>query len=689
MQRWLVYGVVGVFAFLAVGFLAAQLVLPEPPDVIAAPVRQGSERHDVNAAAASQKAEANAGSRTEAAKPVIGAADNLENVLSGEPVPRTWDEIETIMAALRKERATRPAAMQDLRDWYQELASPRFTQANDYLQHFQNLKTWAQSHPDSVTQKVVVAKAYIQWAWQARGGGYAFTVGEEGWELFHGRLTEARRLLDEVEQAGAPDGEACALRIQLAKSEGLDEAEVRKSLAAGQKLDPGYCWMYSAMAEYLLPRWHGEPGDVEQFASEIARTVPGDDGLDGAGHIAFVIHMYDPSLLLWGEYDRKLLGQAAAVLAKRYPKADRMVNFAAYCAYAVQDQEAARSIRPLVLNYNEEVRIWPWQNAHESFLIWSEAVNLPKGEKNWVWGTPLGCRAIAFDKNSGRLWSAEQSGHAAALLNTATGQKELALPSPGNVLNEARFDTERGWVLAAFWGEPFTGWVLYDTQGERSTTHETPEQVRALAIDPAHPRVAWAEGKTVHILDLDSEAELPPQELSQHVHGLRFSSDGNLLLVQSNPFRVLDATTGAEKYTLLDPSFANPPHDWMMGNDLAFDEEGCVWAKLHSRKGLPDCLVRFAPDGKTWHTLLPELPAGHATISKGRDRVAVFKPTMTQYGGSVEVWDVKGAKKLADFPGHWDAIEMMTFSPDGKRLATVGMQSGIIKIWAVDQPEEP
>src|SRR5688572_16229629 len=116
--RWLIYSVVGLFALAAVGFLAAQLVLPEPPDSLAAPIREVPGRPAAIAGPDANQA-AEGGSRTEAAKPVIGDLNNLENVLSGEPVPRTWDEIETIMAGLRKERATRPAAMQDLRDWYE------------------------------------------------------------------------------------------------------------------------------------------------------------------------------------------------------------------------------------------------------------------------------------------------------------------------------------------------------------------------------------------------------------------------------------------------------------------------------------------------------------------------------------------------------------------------------------------
>jgi WD40 repeat protein len=150
---------------------------------------------------------------------------------------------------------------------------------------------------------------------------------------------------------------------------------------------------------------------------------------------------------------------------------------------------------------------------------------------------------------------------------------------------------------------------------------------------------------------------------------------------------VLDAETGSDKYALLYRN-AKPVPEWQILSSLAIDEEQRVWATLHSGRHQSNCLARFAPDGKTWEVLLNDLPKGRASLSTKRDRLAVFKDNMTNYGGTVEIWDVASARKLTELPGHWDRISEMVFSADGKKLATVGMRTGIIKIWNLDEAAE-
>src|SRR5207249_3136293 len=129
------------------------------------------------------------------------------------------------------------------------------------------------------------------------------------------------------------------------KAEGLPRAEVDALLEAGMKIDPTYNEMYKEMAVYLLPRWNGEPGDVERFAADIVKRLPGDDGLDAYGHIAYIINQFDcfgESSVFWGGFDRERLAKAAEIMVKRYPKAPNLVPFSALCAMAAQDHEVAK-----------------------------------------------------------------------------------------------------------------------------------------------------------------------------------------------------------------------------------------------------------------------------------------------------------------------------------------------------------
>ena len=117
----------------------------------------------------------------------------------------------------------------------------------------------------------------------------------------------------------------------MAKGLGLPKEITRVLLKKGMQSDPAYTRLYSAAAEYFLPRWHGEAGEVETLANEIA-TAAGEHGYAAMGHMAFTVNRYDPSTLFYGRYDWKQLAKAGDALARSYPNDPDLVAFAAACA---------------------------------------------------------------------------------------------------------------------------------------------------------------------------------------------------------------------------------------------------------------------------------------------------------------------------------------------------------------------
>src|SRR5262249_51561915 len=49
-------------------------------------------------------------------------------------------------------------------------------------------------------------------------------------------------------------------------------------------------------------------------------------------------------------------------------------------------------------------------------------------------------------------------------------------------------------------------------------------------------------------------------------------------------------------------------------------------------------------------------------------------------GAEVTIWDAMTGRKIKELPGHSDLVRVMTFSPDGDRLAT-GSDDRTIKLW--------
>jgi hypothetical protein len=118
-----------------------------------------------------------------------------------------------------------------------------------------------------------MARAYIRYAYDARGGGYADTVSESGWKLFGERIANAMRTLQVAAALPAKCPEWYVDMLLIAQNESWKREDARALFEEADKFEPGYYYYARHYAGYLLPQWHGEKGDTEQFVKEIADRV--------------------------------------------------------------------------------------------------------------------------------------------------------------------------------------------------------------------------------------------------------------------------------------------------------------------------------------------------------------------------------------------------------------------------------
>jgi hypothetical protein len=357
-----------------------------------------------------------------------------------------WDEVEQEMDRLRAERTDQPAAGKQLAAWYDQLYKPDFTGSKDYTQHFDHLKEWRKSFPDSPTPLLVLARSYINWAWEARGTGLAYTVSEEGWDLFNTRISEARIFLKRALELPQKDAEGYALLVTIATAKGHPESQAREWVAKGMEIDSRYNPLYMNMANYLLPRWHGNPGDIERFAAEIADKLPGDDGLDAYAHIAWAANEADctgSETLFFGGFDRKRLAEAALVVEKRYAHIPVLMHFAALCTIAANDHAAAIRIRPHVENYYQNAAIWPWEFTHKDFLRWCDSEEVPSDQTYQVWTSHYPHGGVSFAKNSRYIWCGCEYNQPAVLIDLQQQRVRKRLSVPTATVNNVAVDLEK------------------------------------------------------------------------------------------------------------------------------------------------------------------------------------------------------------------------------------------------------
>jgi hypothetical protein len=143
----------------------------------------------------------------------------------------------------------------------------------DWVQHFKSLRKWIAAYPQSATARIALAKAYVNYGWFARGGGYADKVSASGWDLFGERMGMAKATLVEAAKLKERCPVWYEVMLDVAQGEGWDREQIRELFDAAAAFEPNDLSYYQSYAMMLLPKWYGEEGETQAFAEEMAKKL--------------------------------------------------------------------------------------------------------------------------------------------------------------------------------------------------------------------------------------------------------------------------------------------------------------------------------------------------------------------------------------------------------------------------------
>ena len=189
-----------------------------------------------------------------------------------------FDQIDAIADAVRSQKSRFAGGAWKLQKVYRGLREPaNGARASDAAWEFQigRLKKWAERKPKSITAHVGLAAAYVEYGWHARGRGFAGTVTDDGWKLLATRLATAKEILNGAKKLTAKCPHWYEVMLTIAMGQSWEMDEYNKVFEEAIALEPAYHYFYGDKAQYLLPRWHGEPGDWERFADDMSRRLGG------------------------------------------------------------------------------------------------------------------------------------------------------------------------------------------------------------------------------------------------------------------------------------------------------------------------------------------------------------------------------------------------------------------------------
>lgn len=259
---------------------------------------------------------------------------------------RRFAELETLADRLRSSKEQFRSGAWKLVHAYNSLDCRDEEPENMWQLHETIYQEWETAFPQSATARVSHAQFMVEYAWHARGSDYADKVTEEGWRLFRERLATARKILDESKSL-SPCPVWWSVRLKVALGQGEDRPDYEALFQEAKRAEPRFFYHDLSLAYYLLPRWHGKPGDWEAAAEkEIERP----DGLGYESYTRVVIEQagyYDDVFKETNASWRKTK-KGFDDMRDRYSDSEQILNVYCRLACFAGDREQARKLFALI-----------------------------------------------------------------------------------------------------------------------------------------------------------------------------------------------------------------------------------------------------------------------------------------------------------------------------------------------------
>ena len=244
---------------------------------------------------------------------------------------------------------------------------------SDWKMNLDSLKRWVGAKPDSAAARISLAQAYVGYAWQARGGGYADSVSEEGWELYGERIALAAATLAEAARLKQKCPYWFEVMQNVALAQGWDKSQARELMELAVASEPHFYHFYREYAYFLQPKWYGDKGEAEAFAKEISDRVGGQEGDFLYFEIASLVACQcDSEKTALQNMSWPRIKQGYAALEQLYGVSSMKRNRFASMAFKVDDKPAAQAAF-IEMGNDWEKKVWLSSEKFESAKAWARS----------------------------------------------------------------------------------------------------------------------------------------------------------------------------------------------------------------------------------------------------------------------------------------------------------------------------
>lgn len=250
------------------------------------------------------------------------------------------------------------------------------------------IDAWSASQPDSAAALLFKGSQAISAAWEARGRGYAETVGDDAWEVFFGGLREAESYLV---RSLSIDDDGVGWTILLTSGRGLqlsvDELLARYDRAV--TATPDLAFAADQLHQALCEKWFGSHDQMFAFARQISADAPPGDPrhrLIAVSHFERALEFRDDRASRDAyrddvEAQRELITAAEnSVLRDDFGDSPQHVITLNWFALAFGYFNRADLAAPLFERIGDRPSLWPWSyfttNAAKVFAAYRDDAGL-------------------------------------------------------------------------------------------------------------------------------------------------------------------------------------------------------------------------------------------------------------------------------------------------------------------------
>lgn len=553
-----------------------------------------------------------------------------------------YDELEEISNELRIHPGKyRNGRGRDWRFYWAPLTeNAREMQEEDYQRSFTAVEGWLKAVPNSVSARLAMAHLWHQYGFFARGSEMSGATPEKQLEMFSVRNKKAAEFLNEIAKTPKNiDNVYRRLRLEIAK--GLGEKPDVQLVYDALKSDPLNMELVHGMTICLLPRWFGEPGELEEFGNEVVRRTKKECG--EFQYITVVLatkEFLKEYVLQTHKFEPARIRQGFRDVERLYPHAREYLDDEAQLLYLSGDVDGSIST---LRKIGDQPNLASWQNTgidHAAFLQ--------------------------------RLTPKLTEGDQFKIIVGAT-KPYLRLESLGNDKALVTIDSVHGVRLYDFATGTEQRWVwLQDINSQSATIHpKTGLIAGGLVFDP---------GVILHQLESGRTGGLPTDKM---VVSTAFSDRGDLLAIadESGLIIVIDLATGKEKTRF-------PAETPRLVRALAFSPNKKLLAATTDNGELQ--LLSLQGD----------LPAVTKKVSDRSLPCVVWSASHLAVGGwngEVVVFDAESNEQVSKWmPEVQSIVAALDFSPDGRLLA-IGRTSDNpdaavtmpLSIWQFEKESKP